>query len=64
MWEELGAISGLWGDPWCIGGDFNVIRFPSKWNMVGNLNSSMRRFCELINELELVDLLLLGGSFT
>ena len=22
FWEELGAIRGLWSDPWCIGGDF------------------------------------------
>ncbi|RVW92990.1 hypothetical protein CK203_032792 [Vitis vinifera] len=22
MWEELGAIRGLWDDPWCLGGDF------------------------------------------
>ena len=29
MWEDMGAISGLWGDPWCIGDDFNVIIFPS-----------------------------------
>ncbi|RVW12507.1 hypothetical protein CK203_082433 [Vitis vinifera] len=25
FWEELGAIRGLWEDPWCIGGDFNAI---------------------------------------
>ena len=25
LWEELGAIRGLWEDPWCLGGDFNVI---------------------------------------
>ena len=27
LWGELGAIRGLWDDPWCVGGDFNVIRF-------------------------------------
>lgn len=27
LWEDLGAIRGLWEDPWCIGGDFNVMRF-------------------------------------
>ena len=25
LWEELGAIRGIWDDPWCLGGDFNVI---------------------------------------
>ncbi|RVW98390.1 hypothetical protein CK203_026882 [Vitis vinifera] len=25
MWEEIGAIRGIWDDPWCLGGDFNVI---------------------------------------
>ena len=24
FYEELGAIRGLWQDPWCLGGDFNV----------------------------------------
>ncbi|RVW31726.1 LINE-1 retrotransposable element ORF2 protein [Vitis vinifera] len=30
FWEELGAIKGLWDEPWCVGGDFNSIRFPGE----------------------------------
>ena len=25
LWEELGAIRGLWEELWCLGEDFNVI---------------------------------------
>ena len=25
--EELGSIKGLWIDPWCVGGDFNMVRY-------------------------------------
>lgn len=28
LWEVLGAIRSLWLDLWCVGGDFNVVRFP------------------------------------
>ncbi|RVX06887.1 Histone-lysine N-methyltransferase, H3 lysine-9 specific SUVH4 [Vitis vinifera] len=28
FWGELRAIRGLWSDPWCIGGDFNMVRIP------------------------------------
>ncbi|KAL6332120.1 hypothetical protein AAG906_025791 [Vitis piasezkii] len=27
--SELGAIRRLWSEPWCVAGDFNMIRFPS-----------------------------------
>ena len=29
-WDELGSIRGLWSDPWCVGGDFNMIKFPEQ----------------------------------
>ena len=30
FWTELSDIRGLWHDPWCVGRDFNVVRFPGE----------------------------------
>ncbi|RVW74361.1 hypothetical protein CK203_056854 [Vitis vinifera] len=54
----------MWSEPWCIAGDFNMIRFPSEHSRGGRLFSAMRRFSEVIEELELRDLPLQGGLFT
>ena len=64
MWEEFGAIRGLWEDPWCIGGDFNITLFQMKRSSQKRINSAMRRFAEIVNDLGLVDLPLQGGEFT
>ena len=31
LWEELAGLRSWWDVPWCVGGDFNVVRFP--WNV-------------------------------
>ena len=64
LWEELGAIRGLWDDPWCLRGDFNVILSQRERSRQGRLTGAMRRFAQTVDELELLDLPMQGGAFT
>ncbi|RVX17539.1 hypothetical protein CK203_003885 [Vitis vinifera] len=64
LWEELGAIRGLWEDPWCLGGDFNVILSQKERSRQGRLTGAMRSFAQTVDELELLDLPMQGGVFT
>ncbi|RVX09662.1 F-box protein [Vitis vinifera] len=64
FWEELSAIRGLWEDPWCLGGDFNAVRFPEERRNSLRLTTEMRRFSEVIGELGLKELPLAGGPYT
>ncbi|WJZ83279.1 hypothetical protein VitviT2T_002974 [Vitis vinifera] len=64
LWNELGAIHGLWNGPWCVAGDFNAILSPEEHSRGGSYNSDMRRFADVIEELQLKDLPLFGGPFT
>ena len=43
LWEDLGAIRSLWGEPWCMGGDFNTTRFLVERNREGRISGFMRR---------------------
>ncbi|XP_010275990.1 PREDICTED: uncharacterized protein LOC104610867 [Nelumbo nucifera] len=64
-WEQLGDIRGLWEGPWCVGGDFNVIRFKEESNKVRQRSTtSMRKFNEFINAFELKELNISHNSFT
>ena len=62
--EELGVIKGLWNGSWCVAGGFNAILSPEECGRGGSLNSNMRRFLEVIEDLELKDLPLVEGPFT
>ena len=64
LWEELAGVHSWWGVPWCIGGDFNVVRFPSEKLRAGRNTRAMQDFSDFIFELGLVDLPLLEGQFT
>ena len=64
MWDELIGIQQLWDVPWCYIGDFNIIHFPSERLGGSRLTPVMENFSEFIEELNLIDLPLEGGSYT
>lgn len=64
LWEELSVVAFCWGVPWCVGGDFNVVRFPHERMGCNSISRNMRRFSDFINDLELVDPPLNGSRFT
>ena len=64
LWEELGAIRGLWDEPWCLGRDFNVTLSQRDRSRQGSLNGAMRRFAQVVDDLVLIDLPLQGGVFS
>lgn len=54
--SELEVVAFRWSEPWCMGGDFNMMRWLSK--RVGSSweSGSMWSFCSFIDELYLIDL--------
>ncbi|RVW77204.1 hypothetical protein CK203_043344 [Vitis vinifera] len=59
---SLGAIRGIWDEPWCLGGDFNVTLSQRERSRQGSLNGAMRRFAQVVDDLDLIDLPLQGGG--
>lgn len=57
FWNKLTDIRSLWNDSRCVGGDFNVMRFPRERRNCHRSSTSMRHFSEVVKDLELKDLL-------
>lgn len=64
LWDELAGLSSWWEQPWCIGGDFNVTRFPAERSRDVRINAAMMEFSDFIFEQDLMDLPLTGWPFT
>jgi exonuclease III len=64
MWDELSGVCSWWGVPWCVAGDFNVVRFPSERSGSVGLSTAMMGFSDFITEMGLLDIPLQGGRFT
>ena len=42
LWDELVGLKSWWDLPWYIGGDFNIIRFPSERFGGRHISAAMR----------------------
>jgi hypothetical protein len=64
LWEVLAGLTSWWDVPWCIGGDFNVTRFPSERSRNARISHAMSDFSDFISDQGLMELPLAGGTST
>jgi hypothetical protein len=64
LWAELSEVWHQWSQPWCIFGDFNVVRFPSERRDCVRVTPAMEEFSDFIEGLNLIDLPLNGGLYS
>ena len=64
LWEEMTGLISWWDAPWYIGGDFNVVRFPSEKSRQATFSTSMQNFSNFISDFGLLETPLKGGKYT
>lgn len=64
LWDSLGRLKTHYSNPWCLGGNFNEIRYISERKGCSRRERGMNDFNGLVDQLNLVDLPMMGRSFT
>ncbi|KAL7175699.1 hypothetical protein ACSBR2_029314 [Camellia fascicularis] len=64
LWDSLVNLHSHYPNPWCVGRDFNEIRFLSERKGCSRIEKEMKEFNELVEQLELTDLPTLGRQYT
>jgi hypothetical protein len=64
FWDELVGMLSCWNLPWCIGGAFNVTRFPCERSVEARLCPTMVEFFDFIFDQGLMDIFLVSRIFT
>ncbi|XVE81889.1 hypothetical protein DITRI_Ditri15bG0102300 [Diplodiscus trichospermus] len=64
FWNELEELLSNVEIPWCLGGDFNVVRSSEEKIGVVYNQTAMSQFSNFIENMGLVDMPLTGGKFT
>ena len=64
LWEELTRMNSRWNTAWCVFGDFNIIRYPSKRFGCEAFSLAMFAYSDFIETNYLVDLPLEGALLT
>ena len=64
LWEEMSSLHSWWNVPWCVLGDFNVVRFPMERLGVVNFTQAMHDFIDFISVHGLLDIPMASGRYT
>ena len=64
VWEEIGVVRSVFEGPWAVCGYFNIIRYPSEKRNCKRRTLGMIEFSDFIEDMDLVDLQLVGGNYT
>lgn len=64
LWDDLGKIIREGNIPWCIWGDYNIVKNGDENIRVSTNEKAMEQFSKFIKECRLTDLLMFGGDFT